>query len=519
MAKIPVTLMAQLKIPAELMTVRMELTIPVATQTVALTTVVRTGGADDVIFEGRARITVQEDIDALAGVTIITGGLGVSTEAEKLDFGPLDSLRLLGGEDAGLTIADNPNLTSMSAFPNLEQADIFIAGNDSLRSVSGFEKLREALGGPNGGLVVSDNPELVSLPDFDALETSFIVLFQNNPKLAALPNFASLKTTRVDSSGIAVHIINNDALTDIAGFESWNDGVTVLYVEDNNALTTISGFSGLNEADTLVLRRNPRLEIISGFDSLTSANRLTFNALPALGDISGFDTLSSILLRFDIEDGVGLGNYEVLNGVKISDMVIEGVGFTELSGFDTAEVDRVFIRSNPELETISGFNDATLPFVLSIEENAALTTLSGFANVPSSSDTVYTISNNESFDCSISPQSELSLLPVFESSGNLVNCPAINPSEPVEDGVIKRDVEITDQADLDALAGVIRIEGSLDMTADDVVLDFSPLNSLEAITGNLSFFRTYLDVIEGFPALRAYWGRRVFIWRFSKYYV
>ena len=64
--------------------------------------------------------------------------LFISTEAETLDFSPLERLRVVGGEYSGISVAGNPNLTSISGFSSLERSLITISGNENLRTVAGF---------------------------------------------------------------------------------------------------------------------------------------------------------------------------------------------------------------------------------------------------------------------------------------------------------------------------------------------------------------------------------------------
>ena len=377
----------------------------------------------ETIIEGRVTVTTQAELDNLRGVTEITETLIISTEAETLDFSPLERLRVVGGEYSGISVAGNPNLTSISGFSSLERSLITISGNENLRTVAGFGRLREAIG--PGGFYITSNPELLSLPDFDALEKSFTISIADNPKLTALPNFANLASVRVDSSGISINIKNNDALTDLSGFNSLSGGL-VLYITDNDALTNLSGFSDLINASELVLRDNVSLETISGFRSLARAKNLRLFTMPALTDISGFDALEEVSLYFSIS-GIGVGDYSVFDGATLNILLIDELGAVELSGFNNAAVDRLLISSNPELEVISGFDALTPGLTIDISANNALTAISGFADIPANPGLNLVISENASFDCSAQPQSELSFLPARTSVGNLVDCPVKTP--------------------------------------------------------------------------------------------
>ena len=60
---------------------------------------------------------------------------------------------------------------------------------------------------------------------------------------------------------------------------------------------------------------------------------------------------------------------------------------------------------------------------------------------------------------------------------------------------------ITTQAELNALQGVTRIEGDLEFSTLDASLDFSPLDSLVELTGNLNFVTPSITTISGFGCL------------------
>ena len=76
-------------------------------------------------------------------------------------------------------------------------------------------------------------------------------------------------------------------------------------------------------------------------------------------------------------------------------------------------------------------------------------------------------------------------------------CPIIRPSS-----TVTLLTPITSQGELDALAGVSRING--DLVIENLSLatpDFSPLDSLVDVTGNVSFFGASLEMVDGFGCL------------------
>jgi len=76
-------------------------------------------------------------------------------------------------------------------------------------------------------------------------------------------------------------------------------------------------------------------------------------------------------------------------------------------------------------------------------------------------------------------------------------CPIVRPTT-----TVTLSTPITSQAELDALAGVSRINGDLVIENLSIAApDFSPLDSLVDVTGNVSFFGASLSTVEGFGCL------------------
>ena len=75
-------------------------------------------------------------------------------------------------------------------------------------------------------------------------------------------------------------------------------------------------------------------------------------------------------------------------------------------------------------------------------------------------------------------------------------CPVVSP-------VTTRAIStpITTQGQLNALQGVTRLEGDLEFNTLDASLDFSPLDSLVELTGNLNFVTPSITTISGFGCL------------------
>ena len=242
---------------------------------------------DDKVIEGDVLVTTQAELDALAGVTKIEGSLTIRTEAQKLDFSPLDTLQVVTkildisenarlelveglpalmnvGEDedsgAGILILRNPKLLEVNGFKNLMKLSaLALVGNESLERVVGFEALA------SGAIAIDGNTSLEVTPDFKALASAVGYLssvrsgirITNNPKISAIPSFDALEIVA------PLIVSNNDALTTISGFESLdiadNSDETFMTISGNDALREITGFDNATVVNGLYIENNLKL--------------------------------------------------------------------------------------------------------------------------------------------------------------------------------------------------------------------------------------------------------------------
>ena len=407
---------------------------------------------DTGVFNGDVTIRTQEDIDALRGCRVIDGDLIIRTDASTLDFSPLDGLQTITQD---FVIRQNLSLTSVSGFGALSRVggvlSIFL--NEALTSVPSFPQLRRVV----DGIFIDDNTSLASLTGFGALESVF--------------------------GGFSVS--NNASLTSITGFgalESAGD----FSIFNNNALLSFSGFGQLKEVGTG--GRIGGSFRVSGNESLTS--------------FSGFEQLSKvgsgILGGFEISDNPSLVSIPAFNAL------------TNVGGSSGPFTPTFFISNNDALPSISGFEslavvEPNVDVSLSISDNDALVSIAGFDSLSSDGfrGGMSRINDNDIFDCTVPPQSNLPFLPVDESTGNLVNCPTGNGGG----SEIEDDVTIRTQADLDALEGVTKIGGSLVVSTDAASLDFSPLDELQTVTRNFNISDNgALLTISGFDRLETVGG-------------
>jgi hypothetical protein len=119
------------------------------------------------------------DLDALAGLEQIHGGLSLHGNQQLVDAGGMINLT---GVDEGIAFQSHELLPSLDGFDSLTSigGSVSITGNLSLQSVNGFHAV-DAL---SGSLHISDNPQLTSLQGFGSLtHVAGGVAITNNPAL------------------------------------------------------------------------------------------------------------------------------------------------------------------------------------------------------------------------------------------------------------------------------------------------------------------------------------------------
>ena len=260
--------------------------------------------AEQHIVDGNVTLgesSTQADIDALAGVTEITGDLVIERLGFEPDLSPFDDLKVVGGS---IRILINRDLTSIGGFNSLEtmaqndacfgQCIFEITRNLNLTSIDGFNKLATT-GGP---FTITSNGALTSIGGFDSLASveGNVEIARNN----ALPSIGGFDS--LASIGGEFVISENNALASIGGFASLETIVERINIARNNALTSIGGFDSLQTVYQFEVEDNASLTSISGFDSLQTANDFligddgTFELVwfdnPLLASIDGFYNLA-----------------------------------------------------------------------------------------------------------------------------------------------------------------------------------------------------------------------------------
>lgn len=312
------------------------------------------------VRNGSVSVTNLAELQALEGVTEITGGLYISAPTiTNLD--PLSVLTRVGS----LSIVSNTLLTNTAGLDALERIDgaITIQDNPVLADVDGFAETRII----NGALLIEGNPTLAHITGFDQVgDLGGALTIRNNSGLVDLDGFDALETILGSFT-----IVDNDALTTIAGFESLIAVSGNVDISDNAQLASISGLSALYETGQFSLINNPMLSTTPGLETLHTV-RGSFNLSGnAFVTLSGFNGLVVVQGTFTLRNNQAL-------------LSITGFNALETLGTPFGFEDALTIDYNPALLVVDGFDslsdlggNADVIFY----GNTSLTTLTGFPAV------------------------------------------------------------------------------------------------------------------------------------------
>ncbi len=270
------------------------------------------------------RVENQSELDALAGITEISGSLYVCyTDAENLT--PLSSLQHVGGE---LVIGHNPRLTSLT----------------------GLEQLAEI----GGGLELRQNDALTTISALQVLTTTGYLRILGNDTLADV-SMPTLQTIRHDLT-----VERTSVLRDLSGLSAViTFGTPPLFgdvhISSNTALESLAGLEGVSWLEELTLAGNPNLRSLQGLNGL---QEVEIWALFHVNPIESFAPLASL---------TRVGTIELVASRATSFAGLEGV--TEVTG-------TLAVIANPLLQSLAGLNNvASISRSLMINGNDALTAL------------------------------------------------------------------------------------------------------------------------------------------------
>jgi hypothetical protein len=301
-----------------------------------------------VVHDGDVSIAVPADIDALAGVTQITGELRVENAAlTSLDG--LESLRCVEGDvvvqfdsslaslaglenlwhvGGGLTIAYDMNaLTDLDGLAGLTEVgdDVHLEGIPGLTDISALDGLAVVI----SSLTIEDCPSLHDLYGLQNVTAAGAVYLDGLGGLTDLSGLESLATLTGDlvvyncgnlesldgldalsgALGCDLRLAQNSQLADLAALASLESINGELFVSSDDSLTGLGGLEGLSS--------------ISG--------GLRFLGNPTLIDINALDGLAAFSGGFEISDNPSLATceaYQLLQQVEAEgwtgEPIIEG---------------------------------------------------------------------------------------------------------------------------------------------------------------------------------------------------
>ncbi len=149
----------------------------------------------NVLISYNTAMTTLMDIDGPGNLTIIKGGLTISSNDGLLNLRGLESLQSIGQSYSG---------------------DLLIESNYSLESIGGDDGGFSSLQYIYGKMTVRNNPSLI---DLDGLENLFIIYrglyIYNNPSLENIHGLSSVGRVGNNMSGDCFEIDSNNSLTDL----------------------------------------------------------------------------------------------------------------------------------------------------------------------------------------------------------------------------------------------------------------------------------------------------------------
>ncbi|WP_438032634.1 leucine-rich repeat domain-containing protein [Sorangium sp. So ce204] len=327
------------------------------------------------VLNGRLNIGGEvSDLSPLACLTRISGHLVISDTWLLSSLDGLDSLSVVGAQ---LEVARNASLLRLGKLPNLQQVKglIEIRENPILESVAGV--------GLNAHEVhVIDNNQLDALSGFERFEEG-VLLIEGNDNLVSLDGLQGLRRG-------TLRLVDNDALQFLPGVENFeegelwiegNDGLWSLRglvslrhgqisVIDNDALISLDGLEAVEELDVLDISGNDGLRELNSVSRLSTVQNLVLAENPQLTSLYGLDQLRHA------------GSISIARNERLRHLV--GLG-----GLET--VDGLIITGNSSMGTLTGMFSLRGVQYAVIESNPELVIADALAHLGSDSSEVQSI--------------------------------------------------------------------------------------------------------------------------------
>ncbi len=310
-------------------------------------------------------LNTQEEVNAFAEKAYCSvGEIKIGSPDLPSNITTLAPLATILDVQAGITITNNPVLTSLEGLHNIEKAagKLTITNNAALTSLAGLRSLeiREGLNKEVFDIEISNNASLQNF-GFTKLKRANRVIITNNAELqsiAGLENITALNT---------LEIVNNDKLVNLNGLQG-STKIDYLTVSENDTFESLEGLNAITSAIYVTISGNPQLVSVEVLENITTLNTLeirgttTFNALQPLHNMTNIRTL----------------------------VLIENNGLTSLEGLNNlTNSNYIQIDANNSLTSIAALSSLTVINEETPSEgtgglfisNTALTSLDGLQNV------------------------------------------------------------------------------------------------------------------------------------------
>ena len=306
-----------------------------------------------------------------------------------------ESLRAINGR---LLFSVNPLLSSLPDFQNLkfvsQNLDIF--QNGSLGTIDNNFPLLDSVG---YNINITFNSALQSISDFNSLKTVNVLAISSNgiTSLSGFENVIDAEVISIDQNEFLTQwtgfsslesmtgefLVNgNDALVSIPTFPEVKRIDGRIYINENASLLNLNSFPELLEVgNNIGIQSNDKLEHCNSFAKLKTALNISYVWNNELLTVPSFDELevcNSLDLRYDpkLEEFVGMPKLLACQSMLVTDN-----GITNFNITGPVDSTSLFIRNNPQLVSIQGFNNLTQLPKGHIENNILLTSIPSFNNV------------------------------------------------------------------------------------------------------------------------------------------
>jgi hypothetical protein len=423
---------------------------------------------EGITFETQAQIDdFQSDYP---GCTIILGDL----EIIGTDISDLSGLDVIDSIYGNFIIGDewsssNSNLLTLNGLENLSfiGGDLEIIKNTNLFSISGLAGISNIL----GDLRIKDNPDLTSLAGLDNLDDFYgALIIGNNNLLLNLTGLEKLEHIEY----FACH--GNQGLTNLEGL---NNLITIngsLALGDNPSMPSLAGLDNLSYTGGIYLE-STSLFSFAGLESLDSAGTIQLYDNEYITSLEGLSDLKSITYGLQIENNALLNSFdglEELNTIGGGLIIVNNNSLTSiesLTDVNADSLDDLWICNNPNL---TGCDIQIICDYL-----AAPTDMIMIYNNGAGCDSPPEIAENCGFTMSCLPFGSYFFLLQSDIDGfpsDYSNCSQLN-------GYVR--IMGDNISNLDSLAGIETINGTLSICANDNLTSLHGLHNLRTIEENL----------------------------------